>query len=74
MRSKASLDAEALSLLKRAVNLDQANPGLQVKLVRALAQTGRREEARNLLQQTLKAYRDFPERDGAERLSAQLKQ
>lgn len=64
--------AEALPLLQRAVRSANAGPSLQIKLARTLAQTGNHSEARDLLRQTLAAYSDFPDRDEAVRLSAQL--
>lgn len=65
---------EALPLLKRAALSDDSNPGLQVRLARALAGTGSPEDARELLRKTLKANPQFPERQEAERLSKQLQQ
>ena len=62
----------ALPLLRRVAHGRQGGPATQLKLARALAQTGNRAEARVLLQQLLAAHHDFPERAAAERLSAQL--
>ncbi|MGH8211334.1 MAG: tetratricopeptide repeat protein, partial [Steroidobacteraceae bacterium] len=65
--------ARALPLLQRAARSVPADPELQYHFAYALAQTGRRAEAREILSRLLASARDFATRRDAERLLAQLK-
>lgn len=59
---------EAVPLLKRALQRDQSNPGLKVRLASALALTGSPNDAAQLLEETLAAHGEFTEREQAEQL------
>ena len=60
----------ALPVLEKAARGDQVNPSLSYHLAAALAATGARERARDLLKDL--AGRDFPERDAAAALLMRL--
>ncbi len=63
----------ALTLLKQAATAAPTDPELQYHYAFALAQAGRRAEAREILSRVLSDSRDFAARGDAERLFAQLK-
>ena len=63
----------ALPLLEQASRAAPADPEVQYHYAYVLAQAGRRGEARDVLSRALGAGRDFPARQEAERLLADLK-
>jgi Flp pilus assembly protein TadD len=63
----------ALPLLQKATQALPTDPELQYHYAYALAQLGRRREAREVLSRLLGSVRDFATRRDAERLLADLK-
>jgi putative PEP-CTERM system TPR-repeat lipoprotein len=63
----------ALPLLEKAARGLPRDPEAQYHYAYALAQAGRRDDARAILSRALSAERDFPARQEAERLLADLK-
>lgn len=63
----------ALPLLLQALKEDADDPDLQYHYAYALAESGKRAEARQVLTKVLAAKRDFDSRHDAERLLAELK-
>lgn len=64
--------AEALPLLQRAAQALPAQPAVQYHFAAALAQTGKRSEARTLLDELLKTHPRFAERAQAHALQQSL--
>lgn len=68
MQLKAGLVAEAVGTLERTVQLEPDNRTHRYHLATALAENGKRDEARSLLTKTLKTLDDFEGREDAQAL------